>query len=85
MNQTRIMRTDFIVAMTALVTAVMLTACGGGGKGGSTLGDGGGSNDALIAKVTTVTATSPDNTEPELTDSIVATSPDTTEPITVVF
>ena len=79
------MRTNFIVAMTALVTAVMLTACGGGGKGGSTLGGGGVSNDALIAKVSTLTATSSDNTEPELIDSIVATLPDTTEPVTVVF
>lgn len=85
MDQTRIMRTGFVVAMTGLVTAVILTACGGGDDGGSNLGSGGGSNDAFIAKVTAVAATTADNTEPESTDSIVATSPETTEPGTVVF
>ena len=88
MYQTRIMRTGFVAAMTGLGTAVILTACNSGGDGISNLGGGGPpvvANDAFIAKVITVVASAPDNTDPELTDSIVATSPDTTEPVTVVF
>ena len=81
MDQTRIKRTGFVVAMTGLVTAVILTACGGGNGNGLPAV----TQDAFIAKVTTVVANAPDNTDPELIDSIVATSPETTEPVTVVF
>lgn len=85
MDQTRIMRTGFVVAVTGLVTTVLLTACNSGGDGnGSVVGGGGGpavAKDAFIAKVITVAATAPDNTDPELTDSIVATSPETNEPV----
>ena len=91
MDQTRIMRTGFVVAMTGLVTTVLLAACNSGGDGnGSVVGGGGGgggqppvvvAKDAFIAKVITVAANTPDNTDPELTDSVAATSPDTTEPV----
>ena len=85
MDQTRIMRTGFVVAVTGLLTTLLLTACNSGGDGnGSVVGGGGGpavAKDAFIAKVNTVAANSPDNTEPELTDSIVATSPENNEPV----
>lgn len=87
MDQTRIMRTGFVVAMTGLVTTVLLSACGGGDGNGSVVGGSGSAvtKDAFIAKVITVAANAPDNTEPELTDSIAATSPETTEPVVGIF
>ncbi len=92
MYQTRIMRTGFVAALTGLVTAVILTACSGGGDGNSSVDGGGGgpppavTKDAFIAKVIAVTAATPDNTDPEMTESVAATSPDSDEPDkTVVF
>ena len=87
MDQTRIMRTGFVVAVTGLVTTVLLTACnsGGDGNGGVVGGGPAVAKDAFIAKVITVAANAPDNTEPELTDSIVATSPETNEPVAGVL
>ena len=88
MEQTRTIRTGFVVAMTGLVATVILTACSGGGGGSSSLGGGGSpgdTSDAFMAKVTAVVATAPDNTDPESIDAIVATSPDTSEPVSVVF
>ena len=90
MEQTRTMRTGFVVAMTGLVATVILAACSGGGGSGSNIfgggnGSTGDSGDAFMAKVITVVATAPDNTDAELIDSIVATSPDTSEPVAVVF
>ena len=80
MDPTRMMRTAFVAA--GLLTTALLTACNGGGGGGGSAVVG---NDAFIAKVSTVVATMPDNTDPESTDDIAATSPDTSEPVTVVF
>lgn len=91
MYQTRFMRRGFVAAMTGLVTTVILTACNGGGNDASSnsLSDGGGpsvvANDGFISKVATVAANAPDNTDPELTDSVAATSSDTAEPVAVVL
>lgn len=63
-------------------TAVTLTACGG--SGGDVQSGSAGNPDAFSAFVHKVVASSPDDSEPQVIDSVAVTSPDDTVPMPVI-
>lgn len=70
----------FFKGLALTLLTMVLAACGsGGGDGGGLIG-GGGVQDAFIAEVRAVIAASLDTAEPREIDSLTATSPESTEP-----